>query len=181
MTRKEIEIMSKLLIKLKPHKILEWGSGYSTLYFSQLFKCKWLAIESNLGWFQKIEKENIYNNIKLKLIVKQVNPDKSDNNPYYDYIHYPTKFKPFDFILVDGLSITRKECLKVARDIISKDGIVVLHDSDRVQYHKIAFDIFKHYIVYSKRDKKLRLTGGLFIATKNKEILNKISSIVLKT
>ncbi len=54
MADKEIAIVEEILRKLHPARCLEWGSGYSTLYFSQLIpeSAEWMAVEHNHGWQQ---------------------------------------------------------------------------------------------------------------------------------
>jgi hypothetical protein len=52
----EIQIIKNILTKLKPRKCLEWGSGYSTVYFPKIAGCKWISIEHDQIWFAKIKK-----------------------------------------------------------------------------------------------------------------------------
>jgi len=51
-----------------------------------------------------------------------------------EYSNWPiiNKKKNFDLIFVDGRQ--RIECLKTASKIISSNGIILLHDSDRKKY-----------------------------------------------
>ncbi len=54
MADKEIAIVEEILLKLHPSRCLEWGSGYSTLYFSQFIpeNAKWIAVEHDRAWQQ---------------------------------------------------------------------------------------------------------------------------------
>ncbi|HQE92301.1 MAG TPA: hypothetical protein PLH19_02255 [Anaerolineae bacterium] len=54
MADKEIAIVEEVLLKLRPTRCLEWGSGYSTLYFSHLLpeNAQWIAVEHDRVWQQ---------------------------------------------------------------------------------------------------------------------------------
>ncbi len=49
MTDAEIAVIKQILINSKPKKILEWGAGSSTIFFSNLLpkKISWTSIEHN--------------------------------------------------------------------------------------------------------------------------------------
>jgi hypothetical protein len=54
MTPAEVAILGRLLeSRIRPVRVLEWGSGNSTLYFSQMLQrgveYTWDAVESNNG------------------------------------------------------------------------------------------------------------------------------------
>ena len=132
----ELFIFEKLLEERKPKLCLEWGSGGSTLYFPSKFKFieKWVSIEHNKTWYNKII-DKITPNVELRLYE---NKDDYINAVFKDY-------KKFDFIFIDG--IYRKECMIQARKHLKKDGFVLLHDTGRKEY-KSWFNIFpKHRIL----------------------------------
>ena len=54
MADKEIAIVEEILLELRPTRCLEWGSGYSTLYFSKFIpdSAKWIAVEHDRAWQQ---------------------------------------------------------------------------------------------------------------------------------
>ena len=58
MKYREIEIIEEIIKNLKPKKCLEWGAGYSTLYFPRLLDsdAKWISIEHEKEWFEKNQK-----------------------------------------------------------------------------------------------------------------------------
>jgi predicted O-methyltransferase YrrM len=117
MSDKEIDIMTSLLNK--DMDCLEWGSGYSTLYFGKMVK-SWLAIEHDEKWFNKVKKmTDGLKNISVEL-------RQSEFNNYLDIT------KKFDFILIDG--INRRECFTKAFELLRPNGIVVLHDASRREY-----------------------------------------------
>lgn len=147
---KEIKYLENLIIeKLNRSEkldILEWGSGNSTLYFSLFLKAmganfKWLALEHFIPWYNKvtnfIKENNLQENTKCCLVspTKEKNKIKQENNPMIEYITYSYSAKnKFDMVIVDGRK--RDQCLKHAMNFIKDSGVVVLHDAERVEYHK---------------------------------------------
>jgi len=181
MRYREIEIIKEILINLKPKKCLEWGAGYSTLYFPKFLdsNAKWVSIEHEKEWFKKIKSLNKKPNVEIYLI--QPNryhwsdeygdgnySDLKDYIEYQDYIEYPTKFGKFDFILVDGEA--RKYCLIKAYELLSDRGIVVLHDAVRTYYHE-PFGFFKHSLLFTDYRKH---AGGIWIGSKGLKLENVI-------
>ena len=149
MTASEIRKIESILLasRKNPIHILEWGVGGSTVHFTKFLDksnidYQWTSIEHNKSWYEKVK-----NTIKLnKKISLNLIPVKHDKNRKIvdaeEYINFPLKLKNrFDFILVDGIS--RPECLLIACKIINSDGVVVLHDAQRVRYHK-EFHIFPY-------------------------------------
>jgi len=134
----ELEIIEKIIEALKPKKCLEWGAGGSTLYFPRKydFITLWLSIEHDRKWFARL-KSRITSNVKLVL---------AEN--VEEYVLYPMKESNFDLIFIDGR--WRILCMLVAPKILSKNGICLLHDSSRPQYH-FGFRFFAN---------NLKLTDG---------------------
>lgn len=58
MDEREVGIIEDLLATLRPKKCLEWGSGFSTAYFSRLLgaDARWLSIEHEAGWAERVRK-----------------------------------------------------------------------------------------------------------------------------
>lgn len=120
MSDKEVEIIESLL---KPEfDCLEFGSGYSTVYFPQ-FVSSWTSIEHDDDWFFKVINMIEFDSMKTKII-------KASES---DYLTSVLRLgKKYDFILVDG--IRRKECLDLAFKLIKPNGIILLHDAIRFEY-----------------------------------------------
>jgi hypothetical protein len=56
----------------------------------------------------------------------------SDNEK--NYVDYPRRLgKKFDVIIVDARF--RRRCIQAAREALQTDGVVVLHDAHKKQYH----------------------------------------------
>ncbi|HJO92915.1 MAG TPA: hypothetical protein QF753_05925 [Victivallales bacterium] len=81
MTDAEIAVIKQILINSKPKKILEWGAGSSTIFFSNLLpkKISWTSIEHN-----KKYSEMVKTTLKKKLIL----------NWYKNNTLYKTQFFP---------------------------------------------------------------------------------------
>lgn len=56
MEKRELDIITEILTRLEPKVCLEWGAGYSTIYFANFLekRSKWIAIEHDKKWAQKI-------------------------------------------------------------------------------------------------------------------------------
>lgn len=124
MSDEEVDIIDHLLIQHAPNHCLEWGSGGSTLYFPTLSTVNsWLAVEEN-GHYVEYLKPLINDKTHVIWAAK--------NEWYVDCVKHS---RNFDFILIDGYD--RERCLEVAREIVSKDGIILLHDSGREEYQEM--------------------------------------------
>ena len=109
-----IEYLSQL--DLSNYKILEWGIGNSSLFFSA--RCKEIfSIEHNEEWFSLI-KNNLPANAHPFLVTED------------EYLQKPKELNTrFDLIIVDG--IQREGCLNMALEILADNGIIIFDNSDR--------------------------------------------------
>lgn len=109
----------------KELSLFEYGSGYSTLWFSQLFQ-KVVSVEYDKNWHEKI-KQKIPNNVTLKFQEHDIDGKycRTVANAIYD------------IIIVDGRD--RVNCLKQSLFSVSKEGIIILDDSER-PYYKEGID-----------------------------------------
>lgn len=141
MKKHEIRAIEKALLSFRKDKleVLEWGSGGSTHYFTKFLKDKevlysWTSIEYNKEWFEKISKEvEDDQDIHMHLFdVGNVGLKQRDTD-MEDYINFPkTLGKKFDLILVDGRK--RRRCVLESKNLLSKSGMVFLHDAQRKHY-----------------------------------------------
>ncbi|MBI4697818.1 MAG: class I SAM-dependent methyltransferase [Nitrospirae bacterium] len=167
MKYREIEIIEDILMNLRPDKCLEWGGGYSTLYFPLFLKnnSKWLSVEHDKDWAQKVRDMN--RNPDVEIFNEQPDhmpwTDPNNDGSYDDlksYIEYPSRFGKFDFILIDGRA--RKDCLIKALDLVSDRGVVVLHDANRKHYHE-PLRLYDYQIMFENYRPK---SHGLWIGSK---------------
>lgn len=186
MRYREIDMIRDLLINLQPSSCLEWGAGDGTLYFTQFIpeNARWISIEHDKDWADLVKKR--ITTPKVSIVHKSPNHepepgiytcgtyDQHNDGTYedfLDYIEYPEQHKPFDFILVDGRA--RKQCIIKSKELLSEDGIVLLHDANRSYYHEAFENFEKSVTFFDQRD----TYGGLWMGTNSKKALNEFIDI----
>lgn len=120
----EIEIISSILETQRPARVLEWGVGGSTVYWPGRYDFieRWVGIEGQPDYYDYYAGQVAE---KVELRLARVNVE--------DYVQAVVKEgKEYDFVLVDGGF--RVECLEAAPLILAARGVVVLHDSGRLDY-----------------------------------------------
>ena len=141
MSQKEIAMIESILLSYGPHlDILEWGSGGSTVYFTQFLRNKeisytWTSIEYNRVWYERIlDMVGDDKSVNLSLFDVRNTELKQRYTTMEEYIIYPaTLGKKYDVILVDGRK--RRRCLLEASKLLKPDGVTLLHDARRTYYH----------------------------------------------
>lgn len=123
MADREIQIIDDLIEKHQVKRVLEWGSGNSTTYFSEKHECikEWVAVEHAEDYFEII-RDRAKTTKNEKVNIRFIPEERS-------YINEPLLWGKFDFIFVDG--IYRYECLSNAFKIVEPKGIILLHDWSR--------------------------------------------------
>ncbi len=126
MTSAEIDCIKTYL--KSTDQMLEWGSGGSTMYYSQ-FVQKYVSVEHNPDWYAKMSSQ-VPSNVILNFV-------PMNGSKYTDYIMLPKILGwQYDRILVDGRQ--RVACADVARDILLPGGTMFVHDyTNRAKYHSI--------------------------------------------
>ena len=180
MKNREIRVVEEILENLSPEKCLEWGAGYSTIYFPKFLKedAKWITVEHDEKWSRKIRK--ICHNPKVEIfhVAADRFPWTDDHNDgsYEDlsgYIQFPSNYGDFDFVLIDGRA--RKACIIKAYNLLKEEGVVILHDANREHYHK-PFGLYKHQVLFTDYRALLmkvmvnRFGGGVWIGSKGNEL-----------
>lgn len=155
----DISILKEILSNLGNERlqVLEWGAGSSTFYYSDYLKSigrdfRWQAIENSGAW-AKICAGKLVNSTFKDLVqidcfefqpyweVDGYYPDPSVLTEAYrcnpnveKYVAYPKDLEQqFDLIFIDGRF--RRRCLLTALEVLSSDGLVILHDAQRKHYH----------------------------------------------
>lgn len=139
------KIESFLKFGYKDKIMLEWGSGGSTLYFSD-FVNKYYSIEHNKKWYNKI------NALKPDNVILKYIPNNLERSypfvkreEFEDYINGIDEFneKYFDIIFIDGRA--RIYCAEKSLDYIHDDSIIFIHDWGRKHYHSVLdfYDIIE--------------------------------------
>jgi hypothetical protein len=102
--------------------LFEYGSGYSTLFFSSLVNDV-TAIEHHKGWYD---------------VVKTMKPESV--NLLYQTIEDESAYcnaanrdnKRYDIIVGDGRE--RVQCANIAKECLTERGVIILDDSSRPRY-----------------------------------------------
>lgn len=105
--------------------IFEFGSGYSSIYFSKIVK-KVYSVEHDSFWVKKIKLLTSNNHY---IIESSLN----DKHHYINSLKFPES--KFDIVFVDGRF--RKECCIQAIKYLSEKGVVILDDSERIRYQEV--------------------------------------------
>lgn len=102
--------------------VFEFGSGNSTLFFAERVR-QVISVEHNKDWYYKISKQAAANS---KIIYA-----KADHpNEYLDVLKMSNQ--KFNIIIIDG--IFRNECLIESISYLSENGVIILDDSERLEY-----------------------------------------------
>jgi len=116
-------------------KILEFGSGNSTVFFSKLTDNVY-SVEHDDKWYNKI-KPQLNNNVKYILSkVDYISKPRKDKT-FYNCNTIEELFNTnipddyFDIIIVDG--IHRVNCAYASLHKLKKGGILILDDSNRIK------------------------------------------------
>jgi len=112
----------------KDMRVLEYGSGASTLAIAPLVK-EIVSIEHDANWYNQI-REKLPINAKL-YFAKPNNPDYQDDGTLEDfknYVLFPADHDlgKFDLIFIDGRA--RVACASVCREMAHENTLVFIHD-----------------------------------------------------
>lgn len=114
----------------KNQKVLEWGSGQSTLEIANRVK-HLISIEHDLGWYTKT-KGTLPSNVTYYLREPGWSWEWSTPQPYEQfktYIEEPIQNIDnglFDVVFIDGVS--RENCASICKLITHEESIVFIHD-----------------------------------------------------
>lgn len=117
-------LLIKYLRLKKPETILEWGPGASTdLIVGLCPKATIHTYEHDLTWYQAAR----FHFLPLPRVHVHHVADEEE------CAKAPAALGlRFDLIFIDGRA--RLTCLETAKGLLAEDGVVILHDSDRLEY-----------------------------------------------
>lgn len=150
MTPAEIRCFENILLSQAklgvPLSVLEWGSGGSTVHFTDFLRTHripydWTSIEYNRDWHERVSSA-VQHDPHTRVVLIDVGNTRVRQRdvPMNEYVSYPaTLNKKFDVILVDGRK--RRRCMLAAQDLLTADGVVILHDAER-RYYWCALSIY---------------------------------------
>lgn len=120
-------LLIKTLTEKQPKRILEWGSGRSSILMEEIIPDVEIhSIEHNWKWFLRIKFE-------LWKIGSKIHLHRIPLNNGYTTPDFPEKY--FDFVFIDGKR--RPECMIMALTLMKDDGLLLLHNSHEEWFHKI--------------------------------------------
>ncbi|GMI55572.1 hypothetical protein ScalyP_jg1492 [Parmales sp. scaly parma] len=117
-------------------RVLEWGSGGSTLFFSR-FVASWDSIEHDSQWYKEMMGYTAsMDNVRIHTAPHSwKQKDDGTYAEFKDYVEVPAKWgRKFDVVIVDGRA--RVPCARsvVRNSLLASNGVVVVHDWERTQY-----------------------------------------------
>lgn len=126
----------------RPRRVLEWGSGGSTVRFAGVLPegSSWLAIEHQSDWAGNVASELARRRLDSARVV-YVPPNgvhaegegDGSEETFRDYIARPrAEGVEFDAVLVDGRA--RNACLREGFAMLAPGGFAMLHDAQRPMY-----------------------------------------------
>ncbi len=108
-------------------RVFEFGSGNSTLWFSERV-LQVVSVESDSGWYSALE-EKISDNVELYF--------SDEPNQYASkIIEYPEKY--FDLIVIDG--INRNKCVEHGINHLKENGFIIFDNTDNRE-HKEGIEL----------------------------------------
>lgn len=121
-------------------RVLEWGSGGSTLWFADRLPigATLTSIDHDAGW-HAITRSRVGERLNVQMLLcppdsplgKNATIEEEDPSKLDEYIH-AADGKEFDVIIVDG--VARVACMERARHLLGRGGVVFLHDAHRPWY-----------------------------------------------
>ena len=123
-TEDAVVYLESLLNIISNAKVLEFGSGGSTIWLAQ-YTNQVVSVEHNLEWFEivtfSLEKKNLRDHVDYYLLPM----------PYASICdRFPDEY--FDLIIVDGRN--RMRCLNAAIRVLKRGGTILLDDAQRPYY-----------------------------------------------
>lgn len=140
----------------QPRRLLEWGSGGSTVDFLRRYASieKMVSIEHHPLWFKKVKAAAA--DPRLAYFLKEAAEEEPKTGPFglfsakraawrrraetdravfKAYVEHPgTLGVTFDCIFVDGRA--RNFCIETGWDLLDRGGLMIIHDAQREVYHE---------------------------------------------
>lgn len=154
MVRESINFIYEQISKLESRKLLEYGSGSSSIWFLKMLNCEVTSIEHDSDWYKKVEEKipNEYKNkwkgiLKLNQIEGFDEGSGTDDEFYYDeYVKTIDELEEFDIIVIDGRC--RSKCILKSISKLKSKGIFIVDNAERLTYRKAINKIPKEWKKY---------------------------------
>ncbi len=154
MTYGAIEWLAKTLTQTMA--IFEWGSGGSTMFFSQRVRGV-VTVEHDADWFAQVNNALLRKGaVNVNLMLEKPrhaaffeplygsSDARFEGQTFGDYVtridKYPDEY--FDIVIVDGRA--RNHCISHAVNRIKRGGYLLLDNSEREEY-RVGWSIIQHW------------------------------------
>lgn len=164
----EEDLIRELVTNLQPMRCLEWGGGLSTLQFPALLSAnaRWTSIEHDPTWAAALQRMVTAPGVS----VRHVPPDDASfvgegtAAEFARYLAAADADAPYDLVFIDG----RARAAAVARafDLLSPEGVVVLHDANRDAYLEATHRFPKQLLFRDHRSVRKHPAGGVWLGGK---------------
>ena len=152
----EYSQVTAALIAAQPRRLLEWGSGGSTIDFLKRYSSleKLVSVEHDPCWYEKVK--SAASDPRLGYLLresasKEPSPEffglyrgkraawrrraETERSVFKDYIDAPAVLGvTFDCIFVDGRA--RNFCIEAGWELLDRGGLMIIHDAQREIYHQ---------------------------------------------
>lgn len=108
----------------KDLSLFEFGSGYSTKFYSKLVKIV-TSVEHDKSWFE-FNKNQLPDKVDLIYVAEDIDGDYCRS--------CLTKNIKYDIVIVDGKD--RVNCIKQGLNALKTNGVILLDDSNRQEYEE---------------------------------------------
>lgn len=148
LTEDSIQFLNDFLI-LNDKAVLEFGMGASTIWLSK--RCNFLtSVDHDPDWFNQVKILIEKTNVSLNLFESNVIHGTDFIEKSYSHIADQFHDESLDLILIDGRN--RVDCFFRSESKLKKGGIMVLDNSERIDYKQIfdeysskqRFDFVQH-------------------------------------
>jgi len=154
MVRESINFIYEKISKFESRKLLEYGSGSSSIWFLKMLNCEVTSIEHDPEWYKEVESKipNIYKSKFTGILKpKQIEgfdegSDKEDEFYYDDYVKAIDELEDFDIIVIDGRC--RSKCILKSLSKLKPNGIFIVDNAERDRYKKSINKIPKDWDKY---------------------------------
>lgn len=136
LTEQSIIVIKNHLNGISNPKILEFGSGYSTIWFCKNYNCEITSVEHSAPWYEYVR--NVLKEYHPNLILRESDVVEKDSDLLIEsYAIIADQFSDeyFDLILIDGRN--RVDCFNRSERTLKKGGLMVLDNSERSEYRQI--------------------------------------------
>jgi predicted O-methyltransferase YrrM len=167
----EEDLVRELLRALQPARSLEWGGGLSTLQLPSLLAphAQWTAIEHDTNWARQLATIIARPGVHVRHVPSNGATITGDGSAaeFADYLDAAGDGAPYDFIFIDGRA--RVACIARAFDLLTPEGIVVLHDANRDSYLEACTRFPNQLLFRDGRRGARHPAGGVWLGGKQRD------------